>query len=303
MSAPKSVLVIGESILDIVTDAAGSREFPGGGPANVALALARLGVQAELLTSVGADAAGEFILDHLRSNGVTIAPTSTGPHPTSRAIATLDAQGVASYVFEIVWDIPAAAPTSWPAAVHTGSIGAFLSPGADAVFDIIAARPADTLFTFDPNIRAAIIGDRDAALDRFTRFCRLADVVKLSDEDAAWLYPGASADDVLNEVLELGVKLAVITLGAEGAELATSTRLLRVAARKVTLVDTIGAGDTFMANLIAGVLELPAPADLGNLDQDDLAILGRDSVAGAAIAVSRAGANPPTRAERDLLIA
>ncbi len=143
--------------------------------------------------------------------------------------------------------------------------------------------------TFDPNIRASLIGTRDDVLSSFEETVRLSTVVKMSDEDAAWLYPGSSLDEVLDAVLALGARLAAITLGSKGAILVNAEHRVWVPAPTVAVVDTIGAGDTFMSSLVA---EVAADGSVG-LDRSALERIGRDAAAAAAITVSRAGADLP----------
>jgi fructokinase len=289
-----SALVVGEAILDVVHNSAGTVEHAGGGPANVAFALARLGVDTVLLTSIGDDDAGRLIARHLQVGGVSLAPESNSSTPTSRAIATIQSDGSAAYDFDVQWSLPATLSLPRAAVIHTGSIAAFLAPGDSAVLELIRQRAAGTVVTFDPNIRPAIIGNLGDAVDRFETLCALANVVKLSDEDAAWLYSGREPGGVASHILDLGASLVVITLGPAGALLMTASASVRVDGRRVIVADTIGAGDTFMASLIDGVLRHRDPAQI---NAQDLAVLGEHCVTAGAIAVSRAGANPPTRAE------
>jgi fructokinase len=142
---------------------------------------------------------------------------------------------------------------------------------------------------FDPNVRSAIIGAHEVAFPRFEAMARLATVVKMSDEDAAWLYPGASPDEVLEAVLALGPRLAAITLGSEGAIIVNSGHRVFVPAVPVTAVDTIGAGDTFMSSLVHAVLD----GGSTGLDRPALERIGGDAVAAAALTVSRPGADLP----------
>ncbi|MDQ4138189.1 MAG: carbohydrate kinase, partial [Actinomycetota bacterium] len=289
------VLVIGEALVDIVRSQDGVREFPGGSPLNVAYGLARLGIPTTLQTRIGRDRHGELIREHLAAAGVELWPGSEGAPRTSTAIARLGDDGAASYEFDIRWDVE---PIGAPAfrAVHAGSIAAFLEPGARAVRETLAAASSTALVTFDPNIRAALVGSRESALATFAETVRLADVVKLSDEDAEWLYPEADdVDAVLQRVLDLGATLAVCTLGAAGARLRTQELAVGVPAVQVQVADTIGAGDSFMSCLIAELLRQSASP--GKLGAEELDAVGRAAVRAAAITVSRPGAQPPSAEE------
>ena len=185
------------------------------------------------------------------------------------------------------------APPSFPRILHTGSIASFLSPGAGAVRTLLEQSYRETLVTYDPNIRPALLGTHAEALAIFEDLVPLTDAVKLSDEDARWLYPGLGLDDAADRVLGLGADLAVVTRGSEGSLLATRANRLRVPAVKTAVADTIGAGDSYMAALIYGLLSRSSDG----LAPAVLEILGRSASKAAAITVSRPGANPPTAEE------
>lgn len=289
------VLVLGEALVDIVRSADGIREFPGGSPLNVAFGLARLGVRTTLQTRFGRDERGELIRLHLEQAGVELWPGSDAAARTSTALAHLEADGAARYEFDIDWDVqPIAVPSNYRA-VHAGSIAAFLEPGASAVRETLAVASESALVTFDPNIRPALVGERDAALATFEETARLAQVVKLSDEDARWLYPESDLDGVLARLLDLGAGLAVCTLGADGARLRTRAVAVHVPALRVAVADTIGAGDSFMSCLLSELLERSTAP--GGLDAAELTAVGSAAVRAAAITVSRPGAQPPTALE------
>jgi fructokinase len=299
MSAPTSdrpgVLVLGEALVDIVRSPDGVREFPGGSPLNVAFGLARLGFPTTLQTRFGQDERGQLVRRHLSGAGVELWPGSDEAPRTSTAVASLGTGGAATYTFDIDWDVEPIREPAGFAAVHAGSIAAFLEPGATAVRSTLAAASSSALITFDPNIRPALVGSRESAIAAFEETVALADVVKLSDEDAEWLYPDSGVDAVLQRILDLGAGLAVCTLGADGGRLRTRQSAVSVPARRVTVADTIGAGDSFMSCLIAELLKrTEAPA---RLDEHELAAVGGAAVLAAAITVSRPGAQPPTATE------
>jgi fructokinase len=272
------VLVIGESLVDVVRDGHTELRHAGGSPMNVAYGLARLGVPASLLTRIGRDSDGALIEQHLYGAGVRLLPASLRDEPTSTAIATIAADGSASYEFDVNWDLADISATAdW---VHVGSIATFLTPGADAVERYLASVAGRV--SYDPNIRQALMPAD--ALERFERIARLTDVLKLSDEDAAWLYP--DADDVIGLLLGLGPSVVAMTRGAAGATIASADGRVDVPAVPVVVKDTIGAGDSFMAALIAELIA-DTPLDAA----------AATAIAAAAITVSRAGAQPPTRAE------
>jgi fructokinase len=291
-----SALVIGEALVDVV-DLPGKplRRIPGGSPFNVAIGLARLQIPTALLTCLGADSDGDLLLSALDEAGVAFVGERTGR--TSTAHAELDAGGSATYTFAVEWDPHPVADLAGDAlldVVHVGSIGAFLRPGCDLVDQFLERQPA-RLRSFDPNIRPALVGSRTAARERVESIGRHVDVVKLSDEDASWLYPGVEIGDVISSLLALGAELVALTRGAEGSVIATRRHRLEVPAPRVRVVDTIGAGDAYMTALL-GALVLNDAAALGpaNLPADVLLDVGAMASRAAAFVVARAGSSPPT---------
>lgn len=298
--ATTRALVIGEALIDIVRrPGAEPVSHAGGSPMNVAYGLGRLGVPTTLVTQIGADPYGEIIARHLRAADVDLLPGSVTPGATSSATAILDATGAASYNFDLRWELP---PVVLPAPctlIHTGSIAAILQPGGQAVLNAFTSAPAGTLLSYDPNVRPGIMGHRDDVVRAVEDLSRAAHVVKMSDEDAAWLYPGRSLDAILREYVAAGVALVAITRGGDGALLRAGGVTTELTAHPVTVVDTIGAGDSFMSGLLYAILAGQATeAVLHNtVGADDLNRVGQTALASAALTVSRAGANPPTMAE------
>jgi fructokinase len=280
---------------------------PGGSPANVALGLARLGHDVRFATRIGRDEDGLLVRQHLESDGVRLADGSVVDDArTSTATATLDATGAATYVFDLHWDLPEV-DLSGVAHLHTGSIGATLAPGAERVHAAFAAAAAAGATTsYDPNLRPRIMGTPDAERPGVERLVAGSDVVKASDEDLAWLYPGEAADDVVRRWAQLGPALVVVTRGSQGA---TATRasapdeLLAVAPRPVSVVDTVGAGDAFMSGLLSGLLDvgLLGSREARQALHDAGPELIHDALSRAvwtsSVTCERAGAQPPTRAE------
>jgi fructokinase len=298
------ITVIGEALIDIVQSADGRIEYAGGSPMNVAFGLGRLGDSVALLTSLGGDDRGDSIAAHLDTAGVELIEGSRFAPRTSTATATLDAAGAATYDFQIGWALPEDVRLSDADIIHTGSIAAFLHPGADVVVQLLRDNRAGSVVTFDPNIRTSLLHDRAAAFAQYEQIAEMAHVLKMSDEDAEWLYPGASLDEVIDRVLALGPAVAAITRGGEGALLATTDHRFEAPGVPVTVADTIGAGDSFMAALIHSVAELLASgataADVASgaaVSAAELERIGRFCVTCAAITVSRAGANPPWASE------
>ena len=315
MSLPlTAVTAIGESLVDVIvgSDGAPCAEHPGGPPMNIALGLARLNRPVALVTRIGDDARGASIAEHVSEAGVTLAVGSVRDEPTSTATAFLGADGSAEYVFDLRWSLPIGLSVVDPilagsGIVHVGSIGAFLEPGGSTVVSLLrqlVESEHPPLICFDPNMRPSIVTDHEAALARFEEVAALAAVVKLSDEDAEWLYPELGLEAAVERILRFGVGLATVTLGSAGALLATRSLRITVTGVAVEVADTIGAGDSFMSALIdsiAGLRDEGVSAEALRtgraFDAALLTDIGDYAVRCAAITVSRPGANPPTRAE------
>ena len=299
-AAHTRALVMGEALIDIVRrPGAAPVNHAGGSPMNVAYGLGRLGVPTTLVTQIGADPFGRIIADHLASAGVDLLPGSVTATATSSATATLDAAGAATYDFDLRWELPRLPLPTPCTLIHTGSIAATLEPGARAVHSAFTTAPAGTLLSYDPNVRPGIMGSRSDVVRAVEELAAVAHVVKMSDEDAAWLYPGRSLDRIAREYTAAGVALFAITRGGDGALLRAGGVTTELAAHPVTVVDTIGAGDSFMSGLLYAILVGDATEAIlqDALSAADLAGLGRTALASAAITVSRAGATPPTVAE------
>ena len=287
------VVVVGEALVDIVVSPGGTVEHPGGSPANVAYGLGRLGADTALLTSIGDDHYADVIETHLRSAGVNLLPGSKGRGGTATATATLASDGSAHYDFDIRWDLPGSAPAILPKILHTGSIATFLAPGAAVVKELLEQSHERCVVTYDPNIRPALLGSQFEAKNIFEELVPFTEVVKLSDEDALWLYPRLSLEDISQRILDLGTGLVAVTMGAEGSLLTTGGTRVVVPSVKSEVVDTIGAGDSYMSALIYGLLMRGADG----LAPSVLESLGRMASRAAAITVRRPGAHPPTLEE------
>jgi fructokinase len=299
-------VVIGEALVDLVGQR-GSRTLvahPGGSPANVALGLARLGDPVTLMTRLGKDAFGEMISTHLQSSGVRVDAGRDDGAKTSLAVASL-AAGVATYDFRIEWDIGTLAPLPVETrCLHTGSLATVLEPGRADVEDLMARehQRGRVTISYDPNVRPALLGTPERARPGIEHLVTLSDVVKVSDEDLHWLYPGRPDEEVARDWLARGPVLVIVTRGGQGVYAVTAGLDVRRPATPVDLVDTVGAGDSFTSGLLDGLRRADLIGSerrekLSAVDESSLVSILDDASLVAAITCSRPGANPPTRAE------
>lgn len=302
--AAPAFLVLGEALIDIVDDADGNHtEHVGGSPANVALGLARLSNPVELTTHIGPDARGAQIRQALETDAVDFTAGSTRAERTSTARAVLGEDGSASYTFDLAWDIPDHVPLRAPSHVHVGSIGATLEPGASKVAEVVARRQEEATISYDPNTRPHIMAAAEQTRPVVEALVARADVVKASEEDLVWLAPGTEPERLAGQWLELGAALVVVTRGDQGAwAWAAQGGQVEVPARQVSVVDTVGAGDAFMAGLLdglrrAGLIGARHRQALREASSDTLRAMLERAGDVAALTVARAGANPPTAAE------
>ncbi|ABY21850.1 fructokinase [Renibacterium salmoninarum ATCC 33209] len=298
--------VIGEALIDEVVHP-GAEPVPhvGGSPLNVAVGLARLGHPVEFLGRYGQDAYGELIAAHLHGNSV-LTPLAADALATSVARANLDADGAASYQFQLAWTLPEVTSEQLQATtlLHTGSIAAMLSPGADAVYQAVLAARGHATISYDPNCRPSIIKNVAEARERAEKFVRLADVVKASDEDLHWLYPESDPLDSARNWLGYpdGPALVVVTRGEGGPWAVAAAAEVTADVPAVQVADTVGAGDSFMAALIGAIVDRELDGaqrreQLRAIGKQDLADILNIAAHAAAITVSRPGANPPTKDE------
>ncbi|NNG39090.1 carbohydrate kinase [Flexivirga sp. ID2601S] len=304
--SPARTLVVGEALIDVVHHPAGAvEEHVGGSPLNVAIGLARLGHPVRLAAYLADDRYGELIQQQLADADVDLVPGSLSASHTPSAKATLDETGAATYEFDLTWDLPYELPTD-TSHFHSGSIAAALQPGASVVAEAMLASREHATVSFDPNPRPTLIGAAHEVRAQLEQLVGYSDVVKASDEDIHWLY-GDDAD--LRQVLalwgQLGPSMVLATRGGDGAlvHVTATGETETVAGEKVSVVDTVGAGDSFESGLLSGLLDAgllggtDARARLRAATLPDLLPAVQRAIQASAITVSRAGANPPTRAE------
>lgn len=287
-----TVLVVGEALVDVVQAADGTEQaHPGGSPFNVAIGLSRLGIDAHLAGQIGDDDYGRLLDQTLRDAEVGRVDVGTADS-TSTAHATLNDDGSANYTFDLSWEVGSLPDPTDYEAIHVGSLGTFVEPGASQVADLV--HTADVMgvpVSFDPNVRLAVSDDAAAWRQAFARIAPHARIIKLSDEDAAVLHHDVSASDLARRLASEGA-LVAITQGAGGSLVAHRDRLVVVDAPAVQVADTIGAGDSFMAAMLGwcAMYQWPNPDEL---EVGELHDLGDYATRAAAITVSRPGANPP----------
>lgn len=304
MPVASRMVVVGESLVDIVVDLDGATDSAvGGSPMNVAVGLARLEVSTLLITLVGDDEHGIRVAEHVRASNAKLSPSAVQPgRPTSTATARLGAGHSVSYEFDLVWDLSTQElPESL--GLHVGSLGASLHPGRHAVLDLTRqAADLDRFVSFDPNIRPAFMEDQSLAWQEMVELAALATLVKVSEEDLDVLRPGGPAAHVARELLSGDrTELVIVTRAGAGALALSDLFQVEAQAPPVDVVDTLGAGDSFTAAMLAilddwGILDM-TPGSLGALDEDRVRALLRGAMAAAAVTCSRRGANPPTRSE------
>jgi len=293
-----AVLVVGESLVDIVQRADGSTvEHAGGSAANVAVALARLGRPVEFVTSFADDERGAMLARHLNQSAVGLLGDPHQLERTSTAVATIADDGSASYTFDIEWRLPEI-PDVTARVVHTCSLGAVLEPGAADVRRLLERLGPAATISYDINARPAVTGVGPDVVQAVEDVVALADLVKASDDDLLALYPGKTVEQSVDRLRGLGSAAVVVTRGPRGATWFGADGRVDVAAVEVEVADTIGAGDTFGAGVIDALCELDAVGGrLPGLGSHEVEGVLRHAARAAAVTVSRPGADPPYRHE------
>jgi fructokinase len=288
-----SIWVCGEVLIDELPSGA----VVGGGPANTAKALARLGHEVAFIDGISTDAYGVKARAELVADGVDLSLSHSSELPTAVAHVTLAADGGASYVFKLDNTATFDFNSLWlpdpsrykPQVLYIGTLATLVQPGADVLFDWAITCAEFAPIVFDPNIRPQVMSDRDKYVALVEKWVGISSVVKLSDDDFEWLHPGQSPESIAEQWLQGGVALVVVTRGADGLIGYTSDGVVEVAGEKVNVVDTVGAGDTVGAIVVQGLITDGLLNMRGSVLKD---VLHRAAVA-AAITCSRAGAQPP----------
>ncbi|MFP7696711.1 carbohydrate kinase family protein [Trueperella sp. LYQ143] len=255
--ANRPVLCLGEALVDVVNRDGEVTEHVGGSLLNVACVIARLGYRCAIGAWWGDDKFGKMISAYAEEHNVEIVPGSDHAERTTVAYATLDENGRASYEFDLLWDVPQLPPADELRHLHVGSIGATLEPGAQKVLQAVKQMAIRGTVSYDPNARPAIMESPELVRDRIESIIALSDLVKASDEDIQWLYPERPVEDVMRHWLSLGAGMVVATRGPWGAYamLSSERDMLVIDPLNIEMVDTVGAGDSFMGGLISGLLD------------------------------------------------
>ena len=283
----------GEVLIDILPTGA----VVGGGPANTAKALARLGYEVDFIDGISTDAYGVAARKELERDGVGLSLALCSDKPTCTATVTLDSKGSASYEFLIDGTSTFDFNDSWlpdperlkPSILHIGTLVTIVEPASTTLFNWAIKCAEFAPIVFDPNVRSSVVGDPEKYRLAVEKWVGISSVIKLSDDDISWLYPDESMDEVSKRWIAGGASLVVITRGAKGIIGYTEDGYEEVDGAKVTVVDTVGAGDTVGAVVVEGILKHSV---IGLQGQVLNAVLHRAAIA-AGITVSRAGAQPP----------
>ena len=288
-----SIWVCGEVLIDILP----TGPVVGGGPANTAKALARLGYEVDFIDGISTDAFGVSARKELERDGVGLSLALSSDKPSCTATVTLDSQGSASYEFVIDDTATFDFAHSWlpdperlkPSVLHIGTLVTIVEPASTVLHEWAVKTAEFAPIVFDPNVRSSVEADRDKYRAAVEKWVGISSVVKLSDDDISWLYPDQSMDEVAKSWIANGVSLVVITRGANGIIGYTEHGFEEVEGAKVSVVDTVGAGDTVGAIVVEGIIKYSVNGLEGQVLN---AVLHRAAIA-AGITVSRAGAQPP----------
>ena len=295
------VWVAGEVLIDLIPGGSDRKPIVGGGPANTAKSLSKLGIDTQFIDGISTDEYGQMAKDELVASGAKLDYVKYSDKPTCLAIVSLSDSGSASYEFVIENTATFDFNSTWlpnpqterTSLLHIGTLATVIEPGASVLFDWAQSVSKVAPIVFDPNIRPAVISDRDLYVKQVERWVSISSAIKVSDEDIRWLYPSLEIQQVVNNWLAKGPSLIVVTNGDEGLAGYRVGEKVIVDAVKVLVADTVGAGDTVGAILVEAIVK----DGLDNLSGVRLEMMLKRAAKAAAITVSRSGANPPTLKE------
>jgi fructokinase len=292
------VWVAGEVLIDLIPEGADRKPIVGGGPANTAKALAKLGVDTHFIDGISSDQYGQMAKNELKTSSVKLDYVKYSDKPTCLAIVSLSESGSATYefvientaTFDFTHDWLPNPKTDRPSLLHIGTLATAIEPGASVLFEWAQSVAKFAPIVFDPNIRPAVISDREQYLAQVERWLAISSAVKVSEDDLKWLYPSLDVEQVVNNWLTKGPSLIVVTYGDKGLTGYRKGEVVSVEAVQVKVVDTVGAGDTVGAILVEAIVK----DGLDSLTDVRLETMLKRAAQAAAITVSRVGANPPT---------
>jgi fructokinase len=293
--------VVGEVLIDLIPDGSERKPIVGGGPANTAKALSKLGIDTQFIDGISTDDYGQLAKDELINAGVKLDYVKYSDKPVCLAIVSLSDSGSASYefvientaTFDFNLDWLPNPQTKRPSLLHIGTLATAIEPGASVLFDWAKSVAKVAPVVFDPNIRPAVMNDREKYVKQVERWVSISSAVKVSDEDLRWLYPSLEIEQVVNNWLAKGPSLIVVTYGDRGLAGYREGEKVTIDAVKVAVSDTVGAGDTVGAILVEAIVK----DGLDTLSGVRLEMMLKRAAKAAAITVSRSGANPPTLKE------
>jgi fructokinase len=311
------ILCCGEALIDFVPleSVRGYQPCPGGSIYNIAVGLGRLQAPVGFLGSISTDFFGDFLVNNLIENGVSTEFTLRAAGSTTLAFVSLpDGRHTEPrYVFYAndavdrslaLTDLPEELPDRVQA-LHFGSISLILEPGASSLEALMQRESRKRILSLDPNIRPSLILNRESYRQRFEGWLRLVDIVRLSLADLEWLYPGSEAHQIIQSWLGWGPSICVLTLGSNGASAFTAEGIkTSVPSPRITVIDTVGAGDIFLAATLGWLHEkgrLEDKQSLRTLTASELTACLEYAARAAAINCSRPGANPPYKHEMESL--
>lgn len=295
------VWVVGEVLIDLIPDGSDRKPIVGGGPANTAKALSKLGTDTQFIDGISTDDYGQIAKNELVASGVKLDYVKYSDKPTCLAIVSLSNTGSASYefiientaTFDFNLDWLPNPQTERPTLLHIGTLATAIEPGASVLFEWAQSVAKVAPIVFDPNIRPTVISDRKQYVMQVERWVTISSSVKVSDEDIKWLYPTLEIDHVINNWLAKGPSLIVVTYGHNGLAGYRASEKVSIDAIKVAVADTVGAGDTVGAILVEAIVK----DGLDTLSGVRLEMMLKRAAKAAAITVSRSGANQPTLKE------
>ncbi len=295
------VWVAGEVLIDLIPNGSERKSIVGGGPANTAKALSKLGVEAQFIDGISTDEYGQIAKTELLSADVLLDFVQYSNKPTCTAKVTLSSSGSALYEFVIEGTATFDFSALWlpdpqslkPSLLYIGTLATVIEPGASILFEWAQNVSYVSPIVYDPNIRPAVLGNRDEYMKKVEKWISISSAAKVSDEDLNWLYPGKAIHEVVGQWIEKGLQLVVVTLGVKGITAYRKNEQISVDAVKVVVADTVGAGDTVGAVLVEAIVK----NGLDKLTGEVLKTMLNRATKAAAITVSRRGANPPTLKE------